>query len=145
MKLKDTSGQNIDGQIIMTIRGKTKKLSEFDKGAATAVLDSEKISYTKPSQTQRGDTYISFLALAGSKDGGLDGIYITGDAGYQKNQAVPTVDISRIDPITNVTFVKCSDSKCSGTPTALTVEPENWEDTNFSKPIKTLLQSLTIQ
>jgi hypothetical protein len=145
MKLKDTSGQQVDGQIIMTVRDKTQKLSEFDKGAATAIIDSEKVTYTKPSETQRGDTYISFLNYASSSGDGLDAVYISGDAGYQKNQAVPAVDISKIDPITNVTFVKCSDSKCSGNGTALTVGVDNWHDSSFSKPIKTLLQSLAIQ
>jgi cytoskeletal protein RodZ len=145
MKLKNTDGQQVDGQIVITIRGKTQKLSEFDKGAATAVSSSEKITYTKPSEIQRGDTYISFVSFANSKDTGLDAIYITGDAGYQKNQTVPAVDISKIDPITNVTFVKCNDSKCTGTGTALTVNPDSWKDSNFSKPIKTVLQSLAIQ
>jgi hypothetical protein len=145
LKLKDAKGQQVDGQVIMTIRGKTQKLTEFDKGAATAVINSEKIAYTKPSETQRGNTYISFLNYSGSKDTGLDSIYITGDAGYQKDQEIPAVDISKIDPITNVTFVKCSDSKCSSAGTALTVATSSWQDSNFSKPIKTLLQSLSIQ
>jgi hypothetical protein len=145
VKLKDTNGQQVDGQIIMAIRDKTQKLSEFDKGAATAVLNSEKITYTKPTQTQRGDTYISFLNYASSNNSGLDSIYITGDAGYQKDQDVPAVDISKIDPITNVTFVKCSDSKCSGTGTALTLDTKIWQDSSFSAPIKTMLQSLAIQ
>jgi cytoskeletal protein RodZ len=145
MKLKDANGQEVEGQIIMTVRGKTQKLPEFDKGAATATADSEKINYTKPSETQRGSTYISFLNYASSNENGLDSIYITGDAGYQKDQAVPAVDISRIDPITNVTFVKCPDSKCAGTTAALTVDSNSWKDSTFSAPIKTLLQSLSIQ
>jgi hypothetical protein len=144
-KLKDADGQQVDGQIIMTIRDKTQKLSEFDKGAAKAVIDSEKITYTKPSETQRGDTYISFVNYATSKDNGLDSIYISGDAGYKKDQEVPAVDISKVDPITNVTFIKCPDSKCSGTPTVLTVAAASWEDAAFSKPIKTMLQTLSIQ
>jgi hypothetical protein len=145
MKIKDTTGQTVDGQIIMTMRDKTQKLSEFDKGAAEAVIDSEKLTYTKPSETQRGDTYISFLSLPGISSTGLDAVYISGDAGYKKGQAVPAVDISRIDPITNVTFVKCSDSKCSGTGTALTADESNWQVSTFSKPIKTMLESLSIQ
>jgi hypothetical protein len=145
LKIKDTNNQQVDGQIIITIRDKTQKLSEFDKSAATAVLNSEKITYTKPTQTQRGDTYVSFLSYAGSSSSGLDSIYITGDAGYQKDQDVPAVDISKIDPITNVTFLKCSDSKCSGTGSPLTIATQNWQDSSFSSPIKTMLQSLAIQ
>jgi hypothetical protein len=148
MNLKDSDNQAVKGQIVMTIRDKTQKLTEFDKGNAAAILDSEKIAYTKPAETQRGNTYISFLNYAsstGSDAAGIDGIYITGDAGYQKDQAVPAVDISKIDPITDVTFVKCSDSKCSGAGTSLTVNAGNWQDSSFSKPIKTMLQSLSIQ
>jgi hypothetical protein len=145
LKLKGTKEKQVDGQIIMTIRGKSHKLTEFDKGAATAIINSEKIAYTKPSETQRGNTYISFLNYSGSNDTGLDSIYITGDAGYQKDQEIPVVDISKIDPITNITFVKCVDSKCSSAGTALTVDPGNWQDTGFTKPIKILLQSLSIQ
>jgi hypothetical protein len=148
MKLKGADSQQIDGQIVMAIRGKTQKLSEFDKGAAAAILDSEKIAYTKPAETQRGNTYISFLNYAsstGSNASGIDGIYITGDAGYQKDQAVPATDISKIDPIINVVFVKCSDSKCSGTGMPLTVDTSEWQNPSISKPVKAMLQSLSIQ
>jgi hypothetical protein len=139
MKLTDSDNQKVDGQIIMTIRDKTQKLSEIDKGAAAAILDSEKIAYTKPAETQRGNTYISFLNYAsstGSNAAGIDGIYITGDAGYQKDQEVPAVDISKIDPIINVIFM--SNNK------AITIDSKNWSDNSFSKPIKTLVQSLAI-
>lgn len=138
VKLKNASGQQVDGQITMTIRDKSQKLTEFDKGNAAAVRDSEKINYTKPTQAQRASTYISFLSYAGSDvSGGLDGIYITSDNGYQTDQAIPAVDISKVDPVINVTFTK------SAAP--LTVALSSWKDPVFSKPIKTLLQSLAIQ
>jgi hypothetical protein len=144
-KLKGLN-ESFDGQIVMTIRDKTQKLTEFDKGDATSIIGSEKINYTKPSETQRGSTYISFLNYASSKDPQLDGIYITGDAGYEKQQNVPSTDIAKSDPVINVTFVKCSDSKCAGTATAAGVAAEEWEtNTAFSKPIKTMLESLAIQ
>jgi hypothetical protein len=139
-QFKDSDGQSVTGQIIMTIRDKTQKLTEFDKGNAAAILDSEKIAYTKPSQTQRGNTYISFLNYAsstGSNAAGIDGIYITGDAGYQKDQAIPLADISKIDPVINVTFLK--DAK------QVTIDSSNWSNGSFSKPLKSMLQSLAIQ
>ncbi len=143
-KLSTTSSSKTDGQIVMTIRDKTQKLTEFDKGAATAIADSEKIAYTKPSETQRGSTYISFLNYASTTAKGIDGIYITGDAGYQKDQDIPSADIAKSDPIINVTFLKCSDSKCAKSE-AMTIPVSAWNDTSFSKPIKTMLQSLSIQ
>jgi hypothetical protein len=145
MQLKSSSGNMVTGQAVMLMRDTTQTLPEFSKGNAAAVQDSEKISYTKPSQTQRADTYISFLSYANSADTGLDGIYITGDAGYQKNQSVPSTDVARIQPVIDVTFLKCGDSKCSGTGTPLTLTSAAWSDATFSKPIKTMLQSLSIQ
>lgn len=140
VKLKDAQSQTVNGKIIMTIRNKSEKLTEFDKGNAIAILNSEKITYTKPTQTQRGDTYISFLNYASSPSDGLDGVYITGDNGYQKDQAIPLVDISKSDPVISVTFQKCTEGKC----TPLTVGEKSWSDPSFSKPIKSLLESLSI-
>jgi hypothetical protein len=145
VKLKDHSGI-YNGQIVMTIRDKSQKLTEFEKGNATSIIGSEKITYKKPSETQRGSTYISFLNYASSEEPQIDGIYITGDAGYEKQQSIPSTDITKIDPLINVTFLKCSDNSCSGTPTASGVSAEEWEiNKDFSKPIKTILQSLNIQ
>jgi hypothetical protein len=144
-KLKGLGGSD-DGQVVMTIRDKSQKLTEFEKGNALSIRGSEKIAYTKPSETQRGSTYISFLNYASSKDPQIDGIYITGDAGYEKQQSVPSTDIAKSDPIINISFIKCSDSNCSGTGTPAGVAAEEWEtNAEFSKPIKTILQSLAIQ
>lgn len=139
IKLQGTDGQQVDGKVIMSIRDQSQKLTEFDKGNATAILDSQKIAYTKPPQTQRGSTYISFLNYSGSSAQGLDGIYVTGDNGYQKGQAVPEVDISKVDPIIDITFVKASDNS------QLTLSADEWNDSSFSAPLKNMLQSLQIQ
>jgi hypothetical protein len=142
VKLKDASGQEVTGQITMTLRDKTQKLTEFDKGNAVATQDSEKIAYTNPTQTQRGSTYISFLQYA-SSNSGLDGIYVTGDNGYQKDQAIPLVDITKVDPVTSITFAKCPDAKCTGT-TPLSIQQTSWSDSSFSGPLRKMLQSLSI-
>jgi hypothetical protein len=145
IQLKDANGQTITGQIFLSIRDKTQKLTEFDKGAAVAVRDSEKIAYTKPSQNQRGSTFISFLQYATSAGGGsLDGIYITGDNGYQKGQNIPLADISKSDPVINIGFLKCADSKCKAGSTPLSLKQTVWDDNSFSKPLKNMLQSLSI-
>lgn len=144
MKLKDSSGQDVNGQIIFTIRDHSQKLTEFDKGNSTAVRDSEKIAYTKPSPSQRGSTYISFLQYATSSGGGsLDGIYVTGDNGYQKDQAIPLVDVSKSDPILSITFARCNDSKCSK-PVQSSIQGTSWDDSSFSTPLKNMLESLAI-
>jgi hypothetical protein len=143
VSLKDANGQQVTGQIIMSIRDKTQKLTEFDKGNANATQDSEKIAYTNPTQTQRGSTYISFLQYASSSTG-LDGIYVTGDSGYQKGQDIPLIDISKVDPVISITFLKCADSKCSGSGTPLSIDKSVWADASFSGSLKKMLQSLSI-
>ncbi len=130
INLKDASGQAVNTQITITIRAKNQKLPEFDAGNATAALDSEKIAYTKPTQSQRANTYISFLSYAKSS-GGFDGIYITGNNGYKKDQAIPKVDIQTVDPVISITFDK-------------SISTDNWSDQAFAQPLKNMLQSLSI-
>ncbi len=136
-----TKSGNQSGQVVMLMRDETQKLPEFDKGNAMAVRDSEKITYDKPSSTQRGQTYISFLTYASNPAAGLDGIFITGDNGYKTEQAIPKADIIPIEPIISVSFISC-DGGC-GT-TALQVSPSLW-DTAIGEAIKNLLKSLKIQ
>lgn len=138
IQLTDQDGKKVTGQITMTIRDKRQALPEFDKGNSIAARESEKVAYTKPSQNQRASTYISFLRYASSAQaqGDFDGIYITGDTGYQKDQAIPKADFTPVDPVISVTFSK--DNK------QLTVSDNVWDDPDYLKPIKAMLQSLTI-
>jgi hypothetical protein len=144
MQLKSATGKNVEGQVIMTIANKGQNLSVFDKGDATAVMDSKKISYTKPTPSQRANTYISFLQYAATTQAGaLDGVYITGDFGYQKGQNIPKTDIANIDPLVTVTFVECATSDCpAGTTKALSISSASWNDSDFSAPVLKMLQSL---
>ena len=142
--VKEAGGQNVTGQIILTFRNSGQPMPEFDKGNATATLDSQKIAYTKPSQNQRANTYLSFLTYASTPSKGIDGIYVTGDYGYKKDQAIPKVDIQKIDPIISVTFVKCSDKSCTGKTTPMTIAVSTWADAQISEPITKMLESLTI-
>lgn len=144
-KLKTAAGQTRTGQIVMTIRHKQVSLPEFKNGNAEAARESEKIDYAKPSQAQRASTYISFLSYLDSKSKGLDGIYVTGDNGYTKSQAIPLVDISKSDPLITVTFRGCVDDKCAAPAEALTLAASVWDDANFTKPIKSILQSIVAE
>lgn len=143
MKLKNAAGQNVTGQIELLIRNTTNKLSEFSAGNATAIFDSQKITYAKPTPNQRAQTYLSFLRYASSA-GGLDGIYITGDNGYTRGQAIPLVDISQGNPIISIIFDKCGNDSCSGKPTPLSIEAASWNDAGFSAPLVKMLESLSI-
>lgn len=137
--LKDISGQRSDRQIVLSIRRGDQKLTEFDNGNSIAVLDSEKVAYTKPTQTQRANTYLSFLKYAGSD--GLSGIYITGDNGYKKAQAIPKTDIQKVDPIISLTFFTFFKPDRT---VPLGISVDNWNDDGFATPLRNLLQSFTI-
>lgn len=145
IKLKNTSSQSISGQIVLLIRNKIQKLPEFDNGNAVATKASVKIAYTKPAQTQRGSTYESFLRYAGNANStALDAVYITGDNGYTLGQAIPKVDVQKVDPIISLSFIKCSDSTCKGAGGALSVAASSWDDKTFSEPLESMLESLSI-
>ncbi|MGA3150512.1 MAG: hypothetical protein ABSD10_02795 [Candidatus Saccharimonadales bacterium] len=144
MKLKNAVGQIVTGQIETLFLNSTQTLSGFKEGNAVAVFDSEKISYKNPTPTQRAATYLSLLQYANTAGSGLDGIYITSDNGYQKGQAIPLVDISKEDPIINITFLQCADANCSGKTTPLTIDSANWSNNSFSGPLKNMLESLSI-
>lgn len=147
MQLTDANGQSQTGQVFMTIQSvSATDFSIFQKGSAVAVLDSEKLAYTKPTSTQRADTYISFLQYAATTThGALDGIYVTGDYGYKYGQTIPESDITKVDPDIRVTFVKCINTACSGTPTAMSVSSTMWSTKSFSTPIEDLFKSIAIQ
>ena len=142
MKLTDAGGRSFTGQIELLIRTTQQKLTEFQAGNAVAVMDSQKITYSKPTQTQRANTYLSFLQYA-TASGGLNGVYITGDFGYTKDQAVPLVDINKADPIISLVFNKCLNDTCTKvTPAAITAS--SWSDASFSDPLLNMLKSFAI-
>lgn len=138
MQLKDPTGQTITGQIVMTIAQAGQVPTAFNSGGGTAVRDSVKVAYTKPTSTQRANTYLSFVQYsATTATGALDGVYITGDYGYQKGQDVPKVDIGKLDPIISLTFLNST-----GKP--MSVANTMWDDPNFSGPLTKMLQSFAI-
>jgi cytoskeletal protein RodZ len=133
-----SSGQKAQGKMVVTVRNKQTTLTEFAAGPGTAVLESEKIAYKKPTQNQRAQTYLTFVSYASDKANGLDAIYVAGDNGYQVGQAVPMTDVVQADPLINVTFVGATATS------AYSVAPASWKDPAISDPVKTILQSLTI-
>lgn len=138
LKLTNSAGQSVSGAVLFNIKNHVQKLTEFDKGNATATRDSIKISYTKPTQTQRANTYVSYLQYATTTtSGALDGLYITGDSGYLKGQNIPLVDVSKVDPNITITFVD-SNSK------ALSIADSMMSDATFSAALLNILKSLSI-
>jgi hypothetical protein len=146
MSLMAGDGSKTTGEVVLSVDTSGQTLTMFDKGNAVAILSSVKISYTQPSSTQRAQTYMSFLQYATtSENGALDSIYLTGDFGYQKGQAIPEVDVSKVDPLIRISFLKCSGTACSSKSTPLSIQGTVWNDTNFSQPLENMLKSFVFQ
>ncbi|MBI2007801.1 hypothetical protein HYS85_00990, partial [Candidatus Saccharibacteria bacterium] len=143
LKLKGVDGKDVTGQIYFRIRAKGQKLEGLDGGSATAILNSEKIAYTSPTQVQRASTYISFLRYAGGSEG-LDAIYITGDLGYEKDQTVLKTDIEKVDPIISIEFYLCPNSGCVELSGVYGIGVETWTDENIADSLGNMLKSLVI-
>jgi hypothetical protein len=147
MQLKGADGQSQNGQVVMAIQNEnTYDFTLFKAGSAVAVLNSQKLAYSNPSPTQRANTYISFLQYASTTThGALDGIYVTGDFGYQKDQTIPESDIQKVDPVITVTFNQCQNAGCSGTVKPMNISSSQWSDSSFATQISKMIESLAIQ
>jgi hypothetical protein len=109
-----------------------------------AVLPSENITYASPATGQRGSTYVSFLQYSTTTaKGALDGIYITGNAGYQQGQAIPMVDVVKVDPLITVTFVSCT-TTCSDASPAANVSSTVWTAASLQTILENMFKSLAI-
>ncbi len=144
-QLTDTTGQTFSGKIVLTVQPKGTMPKAFDSGGVISALDSQKIKYTKPSSVQRGQTYMTFLQYTQSlAKGQLDGVYVTGDFGYQANQYVPKTDIAKLDPLITVTFLKCDNDACAN-PSETSIQSDMWaNNAGFQKTISTMLKSIQV-
>jgi Tfp pilus assembly major pilin PilA len=142
---KTASGTTEQVRSIMTIAPKGQGLTPFDKGGGLAVRPSEKIKFLNPTSAQRAETYLSFIQYSTTATGSsFDGIYITGDNGYEKDQYIPKADMLERDPMVVINFERCADSKCSGTPASISFPSTVWDDDSFKAPLLTLLTSLSV-
>jgi hypothetical protein len=146
MRLTSAAGQAVTGLITMTIQQQGQLPASFSAGAALAVANSQKISYTHPTTAQLSQAYLSFVQYsATTTKGGLDGVYLTGNLGYQKDQTIPSSDIASINPLVTVTFTKCGNTACTSNLTPLTIASTSWSKSTFQAPIETMLASLAFQ
>ena len=140
--LTGSDGQAITGQITLTVRAQGQGLDAFAKGNGLAVLASQKVSYSSPTQTQRAQTYLTYVQYPTTTVAtALDAIYITGDFGYQKAQAVPQVDLGNVDPQVVVTFAKCSTATCS-TVVPTNIAAASWKG-NIATTTETMMKSFS--
>ncbi|HVA11120.1 MAG TPA: hypothetical protein VNG32_03050 [Candidatus Dormibacteraeota bacterium] len=146
MQLTSATGQAVTGLITMIIQQQGQLPASFSAGAVLAVLNSQKISYTHPTTAQLSQAYLSFVQYsATTTKGGLDGIYLTGNLGYQKDQTIPSSDIAKISPLVTVTFTKCGNTACTSNLNPLTIASTSWSKSAFQTPIKNMLASFAFQ
>ena len=138
--LKDANNNVVQGRIVINVSPKGQLPTDFGNSPATAVLNSQLISYTNPTPAQDAQTYISFLQYASTTTlGGLNGIYVTGNYGYLKGQNISQTDIQSVDPLVRVSFEKCSKSCENLTP--LVISASDWSKSSFSLPILNIIKS----
>jgi hypothetical protein len=143
LQLKTTSGKVVSGKIVVTMTPGGKNLNGFDQGNGTAVRDSQKIKYKKPTEVQRAETYLTFVRFADTEQQGIDTIIVTGDFGYQDGQAVPQIDMSKLGLVIQATFVQCAKTDCTMT-TPLVANASNWDDQAVQKPVLAIIESLSV-
>ena len=106
------SGSKTTGQVVITINEQTNIPKQFGN-YSVALSNSTQISYSNPTQTQRNQTYLTYVQYpATTISGGLDAIYVTGDYAYPKNNVIPETDIAKLNPLIIVSFQSCQDSSC---------------------------------
>ncbi len=142
MRLTAASGNKVTGQIIMTVQPQGQLPAGFKAGTDLAVLNSQIIKYTKPTPSQSAQTYISFVQYSSATiKGSLNGIYVTGNYGYQKDQAIPGSNIASINPLITITFIQCGNSSCSSNLNPLMIAASSWNNTAFQTPIVNIFES----
>ena len=145
-QLTNAAGQTVTGLITMTIQQQGQLPASFSAGLALAVLNSQKISYTHPTTAQLSQAYLTFVQYsATTTKGGLDGVYLTGNYGYQKDQTIPSGDIAKISPLVTVIFTKCGNTACTSNLTPLTIASTSWSKSAFQAPITNMLASFAFQ
>lgn len=145
MNLKDAAAKIIAARILIMVVPKGQLPSTLSSNDAVAVLPSQDISYNKPGASQNAKTNISFLQYStATLSGTLDGIYLTGNGGYQKDAPILRTDIALLNPLISVTFGQCANTVCAQLQD-LSISAQNWSDPSFSGPLLSILKSLSFQ
>lgn len=140
-QITTSDGSKTSGKVTITIVTAGSAVPKFAKPVGKAAVDSQKIAYAQPSQSQRKETYLSFVGFDGST--GVDAIYITGDAGYKKGQDIPKTDVAKSEPIIGVSFVKCDGGQdCQE---GIAIDPEAWGSDKILSVAQAILKSLVVQ
>jgi cytoskeletal protein RodZ len=146
VQLTSAAGRPVTGEITMTIQQQGQLPASFSAGTALAVLNSQMITYKQPTASQTSQAYLSFVQYSSTTTkGGLDGIYLTGNDGYQKDQVIPASDVAGVNPLVTVTFTACGNATCTANLNPLTIASTSWSKSAFETPIMAMLSSLSFQ
>ncbi|MHB1864825.1 MAG: hypothetical protein ACYCPS_01510 [Candidatus Saccharimonadales bacterium] len=142
MRLTAADGKTVSGKIVFNVLNQGQIPAAFGS-SSVSVLDSQDLSFTTPTPYQAAQTYISFIQYpATTIKGGLDGIYVTGNNGYVKDQSVTAAQVNQVNPLIYVSFENCQNQTCAN-PTPLTIASTMWSDSALSTPVTTMIKSLT--
>lgn len=131
-----------NGVAVLTIQNKQTAIAGYPAAGAFAALESPKLTYAKPSNVQRAQTYMSILGYTSADT--IDALYITGDSGYQQGQLVPMSDVVKGNPLVSVQFVNCG-ADCNGkTPQALSIKSMSWDGSALQTQITKMLESIVL-
>ncbi len=140
--LVNASGSSVKGYVIFSINKPGQYPNGLTVGTDLAVLDSINLSYNQPTQSQAGQTYVSFIQFSTTNTkGGLDLVFVTGNLGYTKDQVIPETDLNTLDPLIYVSFMSCANSLCKST-TPVTIASSSWTGSALSQIIDSMIQSL---
>lgn len=141
--LTNAVGKTVNGQVILTVQKQAQLPSGFTAGTNLAVLNSQLITFTAPSQDQSAQTYISYVQYSSTNTkGGLNGIYLTGNYGIGKDEVVTANEVESVTPVMMVTFSQCQNKTCH-TLTPVTLSSAAWQASPAAQIITNLFESLT--
>jgi hypothetical protein len=140
-KFTSTTGQTVEGHAVLTFQNPQTTIPGYPAQGAVAALASDKLTYKKPTQIQRAQTYVSYLSYSANS---LDALFVTGDNGYQVGQQVPMSDVVKGNPLVGVAFMSCGTTGCSAGGTALSLRPSGWTGSQAAKDITALIESLQL-
>jgi hypothetical protein len=136
-----TASGNTKGVAVLTIQNHQTTIPNYPANGALAALESPKLTYAKPSGVQRAQTYLSYLGYTSAN--AIDGLFITGDSGYQQGQQVPMSDIIKGNPLVSVQFMTCSATDCAGTTSQpLAVKSTSWNALPLQGQVTKMLESI---
>jgi hypothetical protein len=139
-QITTADGSKTSGRVVITIVSAGSTVPKFTGTTGKALADSKKIAYSQPSQSQRKETHLSFVGFGSTS--GVGAVYITGDAGYKKDQDIPKTDVAKSEPIIAVSFVKCDGGNCQE---GMTIDPAAWDGDKILQVAESILKSLVVQ